>query len=49
MDHEQELEMLTQELQRDGAIRVEDIRPSMSEADRQRALDEILRVLLGQE
>ena len=49
MHEEQELELLTNELRRDPpepeAVRMEDIQPSMSESDRQRALDEILRVL----
>ena len=49
MHEEQELELLTNELRRDPpepeVVRMEDIQPSMSESDRQRALDEILRVL----
>ncbi len=52
MHEEQELELLTNELRRDPpepeAVRMEDIQPSMSESDRQRALDEILRVLRGE-
>lgn len=51
INEEQELELLTNELRRDSqepvAVRMEDIRPAMNEDDRQRALDEILRVLKG--
>lgn len=49
MSHEQELELLRNELQNSGealpGIQMEDIRPSMTEDDRQRALEEIVRVL----
>ena len=51
INQEQELELLTNELQRDSqelaTVRMEDIHPKMSDLDRQRALDEILRVLKG--
>ncbi len=53
MSTEQELELLTRELHRDppqpAGIGIEEIRPNMSEADKSRALDEILRVLRGGE
>ena len=47
MTHEQELEMLKDEVQRQEGVQMEDIRPSMTEDDRQKALSEILRVLRG--
>lgn len=45
--HEDELELLRNELRRDPAVRMEDIHPRMNEAQRQQALEEILRVLKG--
>ena len=42
MDQEQ----LTEEME---APRMEDIRPNMTDAEKRRALDEILRVLRGEE
>ncbi|MFM2126294.1 MAG: hypothetical protein RL328_2745, partial [Acidobacteriota bacterium] len=46
---EQELELLTNELRRDSQepapVCMDDIGPAMTEFDRQRALEQILRVL----
>ena len=46
---EQELELLTNELRRDShepaPVCMDDIGPAMTEFDRQRALEQILRVL----
>ena len=52
MSHEAELELLNDELLRleaPGGILMEDIKPTMTVVDRQRALDEIVRVLRGGE
>lgn len=53
MSHEAELELLNNELWREEnghtPILMEDIRPTMTVADRDRALEEILRVLRGAE
>ncbi len=46
MNHEDELQLLKNELPEEP-IRMEEITPSMTEVDRQRALDEIVRVLRG--
>jgi len=52
-EQEQELELMTSELRSEDdnlpTVRMEDIRPSMTEADRDRALAEIVRVLRGEE
>jgi hypothetical protein len=50
MTQEDELQLLKNELPPETIetpIRMEDIHPSMTEEDRQRALDEIKRVLRG--
>jgi hypothetical protein len=53
MNHAAELELLNKELQRQSeapaSILMEDIKPTMTEVDRQRALEEIMRVLRGEE
>lgn len=53
MNHEAELELLNNELQREceapPAILMEDISPVMTIVDGERALAEILRVLRGEE
>lgn len=53
MRQEAELELLTNELRRDGepqlTIGMEDIKPTMTVVDRKRALEEIMRVLRGEE
>lgn len=53
MNHEAELELLNNELQRESegppAVLMEDIKPTMTEVDRERALKEIMRVLRGAE
>jgi hypothetical protein len=49
MSHEQEIEFLTNELQNEPSVRMEDIRPSMTEEDRERTLAQIMRVLRGEE
>lgn len=53
MSHEAELELLNNELWREEQGRVpvamEDIKPTMTVVDRDRALEEILRVLRGAE
>ncbi|MEO8096697.1 MAG: hypothetical protein ABI811_03280 [Acidobacteriota bacterium] len=41
--------MLTRELDRENVPVMEDIRPNMTETVRQRALDEIMRVLRGEQ
>jgi hypothetical protein len=46
MNPDDELQLLKNELPNEP-IRMEDIQPSMTEADHQRALDEIMRVLRG--
>ncbi|MEO5926680.1 MAG: hypothetical protein ABIR70_22900 [Bryobacteraceae bacterium] len=46
MNQEDELQLLKNELPEEP-IRMEEIHPSMTEVDRQRALDEIVRVLRG--
>jgi hypothetical protein len=48
--HEEELELMKNELPEAPArVRIEDIRPSMTEVDRERALAEIMRVLRGED
>ncbi len=53
MNHEAELELLTNELRRDSdsnaTVAMEDIKPTMTVVDRERALQEIMRVLRGEE
>ena len=46
MNSEQEREQSTPEAERLG---IDEIRPQMTEAEKRRALDEILRVLRGEE
>ncbi len=53
MNHEAELELLTAELRPDAepqpGVLMEDIKPTMTVVDRKRALEEIMRVLRGEE
>ena len=50
MNQEAELELLTNELHRDPpTILMEDIKPNMNAADHDLALQEIMRVLRGEE